>query len=174
MNIENFAVVDIETTGLDPALNSILSIGAVDFLTGDEFYIEVFAKEFDPISEFALAVNGWSLEDCYRRSNISQKDAYGAFLEWCKQRNIKLLAGQQVGSFDILFLHDASGGGKTEFEKYFSKRSIDLHSVAFGKFGKSLSLDGVLKELGLKPEPKPHNALTGAKLERDALKILLN
>lgn len=35
--MENFIVVDVETTGLIQGKHQIVSIGAVDFSTGDEF-----------------------------------------------------------------------------------------------------------------------------------------
>lgn len=37
----------------------------------------------------------------------------------------------------------------------------------------SLSMDSVLGLAGLEPEPKPHNALTGAKLEAEAIRRIL-
>lgn len=80
-------------------------------------------------------------------------------------------------------LFDSKGEGRLDTDIHsetvhikkwpFGHRSVDLHSVAFAKLGKSLSLDGILQAVGLQPEPKPHNALTGARLERDAFKLLL-
>ncbi len=66
----------------------------------------------------------------------------------------------------------------------FKKRSVDLHSVCYthmlvrgrnpAKEGTSIvSLDKVLEYVGLQPEPKPHNALTGAKLEAEAFSRLI-
>lgn len=164
-------VVDVETGGLDPLINPLLSIGAVDYETGDEFYIECGANPRQDCDDAALAINGFTSEQAFSPSKPSGQEAYARFVEWARGRS-NVLAGQQVGSFDIPFLH-VYAGGKTAFEKVFSRRSIDLHSVAYARFGDSMSLDGILKACGLAPEPKPHNALTGARLERDAFKVLL-
>jgi DNA polymerase III epsilon subunit-like protein len=166
-------VFDIETTGLSPTKNAMVSFGAVDYDTGEEFYGECrIIPTFQLVEAEALAVNGFSLDSVNDVAKGFDFDLYASFLKWTEGRET-LLAGQQVGSFDIAFLraiHDRCGW----FGKWpFGHRSVDLHSIAFAKFGKSLSLDGVLKAVGLEPEPKPHNALTGARLERDAFKRLL-
>lgn len=193
-------ILDIETGGLDPYKNALLSIGAVDYETGDEFYIEaststVFAHSIDDV---ALAINGFTREQIAQWDDKTRpivEVAYVRFLNWCEGRDM-LIGGQQVGAFDLIFLKNIhksveninqgfgqNGNGHLDWDIHaeisnikkwpFGHRSVDLHSVAFTKLGKSLSLDGILTAIGLKPEPKPHNALVGARLERDAFKILL-
>lgn len=165
-------IVDIETTGVDPLKNSIVSIGAVDFEKGDEFYIECCAIPDREIDEYALKINGFTKEQCLDTSKPSAEEAYKKFLWWTTDDRLVMLAGQQVGSFDAKFLqhmHERCGLGKWPF----GHRTLDLHSVAYAKFGESLSLDGILQKLGLPPEPKPHNALTGARVEYAAFKKLL-
>lgn len=157
-------ILDIETTGLDENINSVLSIGAVSLETKEEFYIELKAKENDIISQQALDINGFTLEQCYA-SNITQEEGYMMFVDFCKKQNDFFIAGQQVGSFDLKFLKAIND--KNNHKWLFGHRSLDLHSVAYAKFKKSLSLDNILLELGFSSEPKPHNALTGAKLEAD-------
>lgn len=197
----NMIILDIETGGLDPQKNALLSIGAVDYNTGDEFYIEayhstIFAHRID---DAALAVNGFTREQIAQWDDKTRpivEVAYVRFLKWCEGRDL-LIGGQQVGAFDLRFLKeihtsiesinhafDAKGDGcmdgdihreAAHIKKWpFGHRSADLHSVAYAKLGKSLSLDGILQAVGLAPEPKPHNALTGARLERDAFKLLLS
>lgn len=191
-------ILDIETGGLDPHKHALLSIGAVDYETGDEFYIEactIFAHQID---DAALVVNGFTREQVARWDDKVRPIphvAYVRFLKWCEGRDV-LVGGQQVGAFDLRFLKaihedieglnhafDFKGEGRlgtdvnaetSHLKKWpFGHRSVDLHSVAFAKLGKSLSLDGILQAVGLQSEPKPHNALTGARLERDAFKLLL-
>jgi DNA polymerase III epsilon subunit-like protein len=166
-------IVDVETTGLDPLKHSIISIGAVDFEKGDEFYVECCAIPGREIDDAALAINGFTREMCLDTSKKSAVEAYKEFFWWTTDNRSVMLAGQQVGSFDAKFLqhmHQLAGLGNWPF----GHRTLDLHSVAYAKYRKSLNLDGILAEVGLEPEPKPHNALTGAKLEYLAFKILLS
>lgn len=171
-------ILDIETTGLSPTKHCMVSLGAVDYDTGDEFYGECCVYEGRKIDAFALGVNGFTREQCIGGPLSPRPHAlYMDFLRWAviDTKREPLLAGQQVGAFDIPFLkaiaEDRDQGIVPTWP--FGYRSVDLHSVAFAKLGKSLSLDGILQAVGLQPEPKPHNALTGAKLERDAFKLLL-
>ena len=172
-------ILDIETTGLSATKHSMVSLGAVDYDNGEEFYGECHAV--GEIDDFALGVNGFTREQCLDKTKDSPAALYLRFLSWALNREM-LLGGQQVGAFDITFLkqiHESeavewsSPDGMKKPKWPFGYRSVDLHSVAYAKLGKSLSLDGILTAVGLKPEPKPHNALTGARLERDAFKLLL-
>jgi len=176
-------IIDVETGGLDPQKHALLSIGAVDYDTGDEFYGECRAYRNyldyvdDRIDDFALGINGFTHEQCHDKAKNWPHELYMKFLQWAaidKKRDL-LLAGQQVGAFDIPFLKKIASDSRQGIVPTwpFGYRSVDLHSVAFAVLGKSLSLDGILTAVGLTPEPKPHNALTGARLERDAFKLLL-
>ena len=169
-------IVDVETGGLDATKNPLLSIGAMDYKTGASFYGECRTTQGMTVEAAALYVNGFLAEHITDNNKPSAAQLYKQFVEWANSNfgQVKhLIGGQQVGAFDVTFLH-AAAGGKAEFEKSFSYRTVDLHSVAYAKFGESLSLDGILTKLGLAPEPKPHNALTGAKLERKAFIKLLS
>jgi DNA polymerase III epsilon subunit-like protein len=166
--------LDTETSGLNPELNGLLSLGAVEVETGEEFYGECRLYDDDMISEIALKINGFTEFSVRSYDKQSPQDLCLKFVEWSKQRKYgTLLSGQQVGSFDIPFLHRYAGS-KSEFEKVFGYRSVDLHSIAYAIYRQSLSLDAILIKCGLEPEPKPHNALNGARLECKALKYLLN
>jgi DNA polymerase III epsilon subunit-like protein len=165
-------ILDIETTGLDPVKHSMVSLGAVDYDTGEEFYTENYLPFGKEVDDFALKVNGFTREQLNDTTKLRIYEAYAKFLEWATKRDC-LIGGQQVGSFDLPFLKHLHSLGDWGVKWPFGHRSVDLHSVAFAKLGKSLSLDGILIELGLEPEPKPHNALVGARLERDAFKKLL-
>ena len=168
----NMIVVDVETTGTNPTKHSILSIGAVDFEGGREFYEECRIIPDREIDDVALSINGFTREQCTDPSKQTAEEAYKKFLWWATGSRLMMLAGQQVGSFDIKFLqviHELCGLGKWPF----GHRSLDLHSVAYAHFRKSLSLDEILVALNIEPEPKPHNALTGARKEAGAFRKLL-
>lgn len=167
-------ILDEETTGLSPILHSIASIGAVDYESGDEFYVECHIPDGKLIDQRALDVNGFTMAQLKDFTKPSPHDAYFQFVEWAKGRG-KLLGGHNVGHFDILFLEELhkTAGIASQNKFPFSYRTVDLHSIAYTKFGEELSHEQICVKLGLEPEVKPHHALFGARSERDALKILL-
>jgi len=163
-------IIDTETTGLDENRHCMVSLGAVGNETGDEFYQECRIYPESEVDDFALGVNGFTREQINDPTKPWPHEVLASFIEWSVGRE-PLLGGQQVGSFDIKFL-------KVLIPRIAAKwpwghRSVDLHSVSYAILGKSLSLDGILTAVGLSPEPKPHHALNGARLERDAFKRLL-
>ena len=175
-------VLDIETSGLNPSKNHLLSIGAVDFDTGEEFYVEcrVNPNEISNIDPVALKVNGFTIDELVgekSKDKPTQEEGYIQFYNWAKNRD-NLIAGQQVGSFDLAWLkviHENLNKSGTFTEKWpFKHRAVDLHSICYYLFKESLSLDGILLKLGLEPEPKPHVAINGARLERDAFKRIFS
>lgn len=164
-------VVDIETTGLNPKKNQMVSIGAVDYETGETFYGECRIYKNDEINTQALEVNGFTEKDVRDNSKLTSKKLYEQFVDWSSKRS-KMLAGCVV-DFDISFLksiHERTQGDR-EFPFYY--RSIDLHSVAYGKFGKSMGLKSICETVGVEPEPDVHNALNGAMKAYECLKIML-
>jgi DNA polymerase III epsilon subunit-like protein len=169
-------IIDAETSGLDERENCLLSIGAVEYETGEEFYGECRVYEESIITPEALAINGFTYEQARDRSKKLPHELVFDLYNWSMQlKYARLLAGQQVGSFDIKFIKWIFDYrvGSPERKWPFGYRSLDLHSVAYAKFHESLSLDGILIKLGMNPEQKPHNALTGATLETEAFKRLL-
>ncbi len=175
-------VVDVETTGIKPEKHSIVSIGAVDFLNPrNQFYKECRIWEGAEITEKALEINGFSIDNITDSKKASLEDTIKEFLAWTENIANKTLGGYHP-SFDRDFL-------KSSAERYSinldpSYRTVDLHSLSYGehlflgiempiKDGKSdLSLDKTLAFVGLPAEAKPHNALTGAKLEAEAFSRL--
>jgi len=178
-------VIDIEATGLDPQKNSLLSIGAVDFDNPKRtFYGECRAfdgAEFDPEG---LAVCGFSEKDCKDPNKQSQTELMSAFLKWIKEGSgDEILAGQNA-FFDRDILNTSFKRSHIDFTFHF--RIMELHSLAFSDLLKrhidpplkeggvsALSLDKILNYVGLPSEPKPHNALTGAKVEAEAFSRII-
>lgn len=169
-------VFDVETSGLDPYKNTILSIGAYDTRRQDSFYEEIRAPEWADISPRALKVNGFTKEEIYSKDRTPLEKAINDFLAWSGRSDDRVLAGWNV-HFDIGFLQAALM--RLNIKWPFGFRYIDIHGVAYLDIyandassmyhyrtveGLSkLSLNGALKFYGLPPEPNPHNALTGAK-----------
>ena len=176
-------VVDVETTGLDPLKNSIVSIGAVDFFNPlNQFYGECKIWDGAEITQQALNVNGFSVDEITSMSKQSLKDLIQYFIDWAAHINPKVLAGHNT-YFDVSFLEDSAK--KYQIPWIFGWRLIDLHSEGFTNHIKNnfklplnegmprLTADYLHNYTGLPSEPKPHNALTGAKMEAETFSRLI-
>jgi DNA polymerase III epsilon subunit-like protein len=190
-------IINIETTGLNFWENAILSIGALCFNSPEEqFYGECRVDENDIITEDALKINGFTREEITSKEKQTQKELIKKFLEWFDKQETRILAGHNVGFFDLNFI-------KTKAKKYniplkIRYRSLDLCSVAqtiYFQINKKFLLDDykenamnlseVLKFCGIKDERieirdgklinqgKKHNALEDCRLEAECFSRLL-
>ena len=104
------------------------------------------------------------------------------FIVWIQPVKDKTIGGHNV-NFDANFLNYS-------FKKYninfsFGHRVIDTHSLVYASLlsrhidpptkneKTDINSDYVFNYAGLPPEPKPHNALNGAKMEAEALSRLI-
>lgn len=181
-------VVDVETTGLNAYKNSIVSIGAVEFENPkNQFYDECYVEDDIEIDPGALQVNGFSLEQVKDRTKKSLLVLVQEFLDWVEPIKDKTLAGHNT-YFDASFLRAATTKLKKNPDDHkwpFGRRYIDMHSVAYAiakqtgakmplKYGVSnFWSGGVYEFVGLPLEPDPHNGLTGAKMEAEAMSRLI-
>lgn len=151
--------IDIETTGIDREKCGILSIGAIALDGMNTFY-----QECNPgnvlVTEDAMAINGQKIRDIKNRK-VSSCQAVTFFVSWALQRENPILAGYNLASFDVMFLHKA-WNGTFNMDWPLGRRFVDIHSIAYGAWDKSFSSDGLSRRLGIEPEKKPHNALSGA------------
>ena len=172
--MQNIIVVDIETTGTKLNKHGVLSIGATDYASNTGFYQECRVGFFTKIDDEALKVNGFTKKECRDKFRPTQHVAYTKFYNFCTSlypNSTIVLAGQQVGSFDIPFLQKLHLEIGADIGPWiFGYRSIDLHSVAFAVYGQSLGLDAILQRLDIERPPGHHNALIDSELEKMALK----
>lgn len=177
-------ILDIETSGLDPDDHGLLSIGAVDIGDpGQTFYEECHLREGEKIDQNALDVNGFTLDECRDKSKQTTRDLIQHFEAWLETRSIKMVGGLHVAAYDVPFLNKKATqcGLRTRLHR----RSIDLHSIAYAKMqeiGKVVPMtegwsvmdtDFIHPFCGIPKEPKPHNALNGAKWEAESLYRLM-
>lgn len=186
-------VVDVETTGLDPRKNSIVSIGAIEFENpSNEFYQECHIWPGSEISDEALKVNGFTREQVTDTRKPTLIDTIYRFLDWSETCKELTLAGHNVGHFDIEFLEQSLKYAETfSSDKSirrvwpFGYRTIDTHTLCYASYlmhgmtpplknnKSNISLDTALDYVGLPSEPKPHNALTGATVGAEVLSRLI-
>ncbi len=176
-------VVDLEMTGVDARKHSIVSIGAVDFKNPErQFYAECRIDDGAEIDPKGLEVNGFTEEQVKDKTKKSSLEIVKDFLLWCQECEEKTIAGQNV-FFDRDFLKAVMD--KNNIMWPFKHRVVELHSVCYAHMlmhGKNppisdsisaLNLDKEAKYAGLIEEPRPHNALTGAKFEAEVFSRIL-
>lgn len=166
-------IVDIETTGVDPQTHGIVSIGAVDYDTGETFYGECRIYKTDEWTEEALKINGFTFEQITDPTKQTAYELYQKFVKWSEPRS-SMLAGHNIGGFDLIFLKEIHKRNRKSDKFPFRYQTVDLHSVYYSRFKKSLSMSKICQNLGIEPEPPIHNALTGALKEYECFKILLS
>ncbi len=176
-------VVDIETSGTDPSKHSILSIGAVDFYNHDRlFYEECKLEEGKTFTTEALNINGFDEKTLKSDKKKKLEEVLKDFMSWLEQINDITIGGHNV-NFDAGFLNYS-------FKKYginlsFGHRVVDTHTLVYASLlsrnaeiplknkKTDINSDYVFGYVGLPSEPKPHNALTGAKMEAEALSRII-
>ena len=179
-------VVDVEASGVDYRKCSIISIGAIDLVHPEhQLYEECRIWEGAHIEAGATAVHGLSDAEITDSSKQTEAELTHKFLAFAQSLEDITLAGQNV-SFDRDFLQAAAvRAGHLNWP--FAHRTIDTHTLAWMQMVKrgltppidpvkkhsALNLDAVLIYCGIPEEPKPHNALTGAKSHAEVISRLL-
>lgn len=179
-------VTDCEMTGLEPTLHSIVSVGAVDLDNPSrQLYEECRVWDGAKIEDEALAVNGFSREQVMDSAKQTEGELVHKFIAFAQGMADTTIAGQNV-FVDAAFLQNAAKrAGHTEWN--FAHRVIDIHSLCWGhmvkrgvtppldpdKHHSKLNLEAVARYCGMPEEPKPHNALTGAKYNAEVISRLL-
>ncbi|OHA17623.1 MAG: hypothetical protein A2664_03310 [Candidatus Taylorbacteria bacterium RIFCSPHIGHO2_01_FULL_46_22b] len=175
-------VVDMESSGLDPHKDGLLSIGAVDFSNPkNTFYAECRLWDGGHADQGALNINGFTMENVHDSTKQTEAELVAAFIRWSDSCKEKTIAGQNPAT-DREFIRIAAH--RAHLNWMFAYRTIDLHSVAYTHMimnGKepprmhdhsALNLDAISVYCGMFSEPKPHNGLTGAKLEAECFSRL--
>ncbi len=179
-------ILDVEASGVSYEKCSILSVGAIDLAHPQNLlYEECRIWEGAHIEEGATAVHGMTLEQMTDPKKQSEADLVHKFIAFAKKSEDTTLAGQNV-SFDRDFLRTAAiRAGHTLWP--FAHRTIDTHTLAWMHMVKrgltppidsvkkhsALNLDAILNYCGIPEEPRPHNALTGAKSHAEVISRLL-
>ncbi len=180
-------VVDLETTDLNAKTGSIIQFGAV-WLSGGEGEVEMDCRIWDGahIDPESLQKNGCSDSRCRNPSLMKEGEALIQFFQWIFLTTGGwdqpfMLAGLNP-SFDRAFLMQAwIRAGRSIKSFPIKHRTIDLHTLAVCYAmaadsiipSRGLYTDEIYAVLDMPPEPKPHTAITGARMEADALHKLL-
>lgn len=178
-------IVDIEASGTEPHIHSIVSIGAIDFSAPERrFYEECRVWEGAHIMDGALEVNGFTEAQITDPQKQPESEAVTKFLEWSQHMADRTLVGQNV-SFDRGMLQAASSRAHLSWDIPY--RTLDTHTMCYMHMvhrgltvpfdeqhrRTNLDLDAVLNYCGIPSEPEPHNALTGALCHAEVTSRLL-
>ena len=177
-------VVDVETTGINPDKHAIVSIGAVEFEHAhNQFYGECRIEKGVEVDPQAMSVNGMSKADITDPKKPTLAELTQEFDEWVKSVVDITLGGQNV-TFDLRMLWGAYRK-MPQLRAPFGYRTVEMHTLAYTHMKRrgikiptrhnrsNIDTDAIHKYVGLPEEPKPHHALTGAKMEAEALSRLM-
>lgn len=178
-------ILDIEASGTNHDVHSIVSIGALDLRHPDRrYYGECRIWDGAHIMDGALEVNGFTEAQITDPNKQSEAELVTDFLAWTEQLGDRTLAGQNV-SFDRDALQAAAERAGINWTLAY--RTLDTHTMCWMHLVKSgrepvidqehkrsgMSLDFILKYCGIPEEPQPHNALIGALCHAEVISRLL-
>ena len=177
-------ICDIETTGTNPRVHSIVSIGAIDLNNpSKQFYAECKPFSGAKIEDEALAVNGYNREELVNKPK-NDEEIVKEFLEWRSDIEDQTFAALHP-TFDTGFIQATCERCGIEYP--YAKRTIDLHTLVYAHMIRSgieipmrnhhsnIASDGIMQYVGIPAEPKPHIAINGAVWEAEAFsRIVFN
>jgi DNA polymerase III epsilon subunit-like protein len=172
-------VVDTETSGTEPHIHGLLSIGAVDLCDPSrDFYGECRVWDTTHIMKESLVINGFTRESIEDPLKQSEEELVRAFISWALLSEDYTIAGQNP-SFDRDFIMYAAHRAHINWP--FAYRTIDLHtacllhmqfngvSIPKKSNHSDLGLDDILTYCNLPNRKGFHHAKLDAYLEAEAL-----
>ncbi len=173
MRKNNFAFIDIETTGLDLVLHEIIEIGVVITTPAleviEEFELKVKPKRIKNANKISLKINHY--DPANWKNAISLKEAMNILSEKVKDC---IMVGQNV-AFDSGFLEYAFAKNKISNSMHYHK--LDTISVAWAKLHHDPSLEHfslreLCKRFGIENK-NAHHALSDARATYELYKKLM-
>ena len=171
----NLIIFDIEGSGSVPGSTpyesgSIVSLGAVDYNTKDEFYEECRVMDGRSYDDYALKINGFAKEQIFDSGKQSVLELLRKFEAFCASHRSEVIAAW--GDYDIKMLNAAYS--------YYGEpivlpgKYLNLKNVSKAVAGKSKpGLSNTAVKLGIPPEPYPHIGINGARLASEVLSLML-
>lgn len=165
------AIIDVETTGLDPQFHEMVDVGAIyTTLEGEElgrFFVRIHPKHPDRAGEIARSINGYDEARWEALEALMPDEAVDRFVafhqEHAKDRRFVLTAYN--APFDRNFLEALLKRHEHSLSDFYTYFVLDLPSMAFGLGVDALVNAEVAKAFGLPPEtsdPLEHTGLSGA------------
>jgi DNA polymerase III alpha subunit (gram-positive type) len=171
---KNCISVDVETTGTDPVKNGIVAIGACNFSNRKEIYIENKIRPDALISDEALNINGFTRDEITQSYKIDEYSALCELIDYANENKLTIIVGKNP-NFDYNFLKEIWLRNNENLKGFpFSYRVIDVTSFVITSClqarnpipEKGFSSEFISNILDIEQEPKPHNALSGARMNK--------
>ena len=176
------AVLDVETTGLDPDYHEMIDLGLIYIdLEGNElgrFFIRIKPDFPERIGDIARSINGYSIERWEELDALPEEEGVAQFLsfheEHKEERTWVVMAYNAY--FDRGFLDALLKQHGTSFRDIYTYFVLDLPSMAWGAGIQDLQHADVARALGVEPEtddPLRHTGISGAEFNVQVYKGLL-
>ena len=175
------AVLDVETTGLDPAYHEMIDLGVIYIdLEGNElarFFSRIKPDHPERAGDVARSINGFDVKRWEQLEAFPEALAVEQFIafhnQYKGQRNWIVLAYNAY--FDRNFLDALLKEHGYSFREMYSYFVLDVPSMAWGSGIVNLQPAQVAIELGIEPEtrdPLMHTGLSGAEFNLELYKAL--
>lgn len=164
-------VLDTETGGLDPNVNSLLQVGMIAYVDGKVVNTKEFTIKEDSynINAYSLKYNGLNLYDDIYRDGVTRLEALGEILRFLQDNfNDKPILLGHNPSIDKYYIRKLFTDNKLDMDDYISHRMIDTMSIIWGLYfaGKlpieACSSSGAFKHFGIEVK-NLHRALDDCK-----------
>ena len=165
------AILDVETTGLDPGHHEMIDIGLIyttlDGSELDRLFLRIHPRHPERAGEIARSINGYSETRWQALGAVEPETAVQRILEIHERHaeNRRFILTAYNATFDRAFLDallDEHGSSVRDLYTYFV---LDLPSMAFGLGVPALVNASVAERFGIEPEtddPLEHTGLSGA------------
>ncbi len=159
-----FAIVDVETTGLDPNYNEIIDIGLIlidqALEVKGKFYTKVNPSFPNRIHPVAKQINGYDQTRWEKEDSLSEEITVTELTDFLQSYEEKPVFIAFNSWFDAAFVRKLFSDYEQQFDDWFDYRVLDIPSMALacGYFPQGNDFNTHLAKL-LKVEPETNDPL---------------
>jgi DNA polymerase III epsilon subunit-like protein len=176
------AIVDVETTGLDPAYHEMVDLGAIyvdpDGRELGRFFVRIRPRHPQRLDPGAAAVNGYSEARWHELGAVEEAEAVRRWLEF----HATLAAGHRVVFtalnvwFDQAFTTALLARNGKRWRDLFHYQVLDLPSMAWSQGARDLAGGALASRYGIAAEtrdPLEHTGSTGVEFNLTLYRAIL-
>ena len=179
-----YAIVDVETTGLDPNFHEIIDVGIIIINQNLEikghYYSKVLPNFPERIDPMAKQINGFDLERWTEEDALSEEDLIEGMRVFLNHFGVKPIFIAFNSWFDSGFVRNLLQEHGYKFNDWFDYRVLDIPSIALacGYFPKTPDFNAKLAtSLEVLPEtndPLKHTGESGVNFNYALLRSLMD